>query len=233
MLVWRPYILYAPKDFGSEVNVKDYVAAMQPNTLVDARRIVREVRNEMIAQYGAETSNLQVKINSLETFMTRIQAEAINQIETVREQINRLDASGTRQLSKDEFASLEEIAQRLSLLEIAGAPATAGDFRARAQALKYQNEIRPALEMYDRALQIDPDDAQSWTEKALLLNDIRKHEEAFSAADIATKLRPNSIEAWMVKASAATGLGHVSQCQHRLKSGQIHRFRIGHFRQQR
>lgn len=80
--------------------------------------------------------------------------------------------------------------------------ANATDLHKRGNTLYNLNRFPEALEAYDRALNLRPDYAEVWQEKAKTLSELKQYRASQSAYDKAIELNPEYLEAW-------TGRGYV------------------------
>jgi tetratricopeptide (TPR) repeat protein len=74
--------------------------------------------------------------------------------------------------------------------------ASATDLYNRGNTLYNLNRFEEALTAYDRAINLRPDYAEVWQEKAKTLYELKKYSESQSAYDKAIELKPDYLEAW-------------------------------------
>ncbi len=74
--------------------------------------------------------------------------------------------------------------------------ANATDLYKRGNTLYNLNRFKEALEVYDRAINLRPDYAEVWQEKAKTLYELKQYGESQSAYDKAIELNPEYLEAW-------------------------------------
>jgi tetratricopeptide (TPR) repeat protein len=70
-----------------------------------------------------------------------------------------------------------------------------------------------AIMAFDRAISIDPNNADAWNGKAWVLNSQGKYNEAIKACDMAIKLDPKFALAWNNKGWALEALGRTSEAK--------------------
>ena len=63
-----------------------------------------------------------------------------------------------------------------------------------------------ALDFYEQAIKIDPNNADTWNNKGLALYNLRKYNEAIESCDRAVKIDPNNAYAWYNKGNALYAL---------------------------
>jgi len=56
-----------------------------------------------------------------------------------------------------------------------------------------------AVELYEKAIELKPDDADAWTNKGVTLRKLNRHEEALKAHEKAIELKPDLADAWYNK----------------------------------
>lgn len=74
--------------------------------------------------------------------------------------------------------------------------ANATELHNRGNTLYNLTRFEEALEVYDRAINLRPDYAEVWQEKAKTLYELKKYQESQSAYDKAIELKPEYLEAW-------------------------------------
>lgn len=74
------------------------------------------------------------------------------------------------------------------------------------EALLGEGNLTGALVLFDQAIQLDPDNARIWNDKAAVLLSLGRYEEALAAADRATTLDPEYVWAWKGKTIALLNL---------------------------
>jgi tetratricopeptide (TPR) repeat protein len=72
----------------------------------------------------------------------------------------------------------------------------ATELHKRGNTLYNLNRFKEALETYDRAINLRPDYAEVWQEKAKTLYELKQYRESQSAYDKAIELKPEYLEAW-------------------------------------
>jgi tetratricopeptide (TPR) repeat protein len=70
-----------------------------------------------------------------------------------------------------------------------------------------------AIMAFERAIVIDPNNADAWNGKAWVLNSQGKYNEAIKACDMAIKLDPKFVLAWNNKGWALEALGRTSEAK--------------------
>lgn len=64
-----------------------------------------------------------------------------------------------------------------------------------------------AIQCYEQAIEIDPNDAVAWSNKGITLGWLGKYEEAIKAADEAIRIDPDFAKAYDIKGNAFYELG--------------------------
>jgi tetratricopeptide (TPR) repeat protein len=75
----------------------------------------------------------------------------------------------------------------------------------------YKEEYNKAIQCYDRALEIEPNNADIWNNKGHALDDLGNHEEAIQCYDKALELDSNHAIAWNNKGFALAKLGKYNE----------------------
>jgi tetratricopeptide (TPR) repeat protein/very-short-patch-repair endonuclease/phosphopantetheinyl transferase (holo-ACP synthase)/Cdc6-like AAA superfamily ATPase len=84
---------------------------------------------------------------------------------------------------------------------------SAEDIRSQGIELLEQGLLKEALAEFDRALQIDPTDADIWYNKGDTAYELGRFEDALMAFDRALQINPHDTEIWCSKGNAAYELG--------------------------
>lgn len=71
-----------------------------------------------------------------------------------------------------------------------------------ANSHKYSGDFTKAIQLYEKALKIEPNDKEAWCSLALVYNNVDNYENAIQAAKKATELDPNHQFAWNILALA-------------------------------
>lgn len=77
----------------------------------------------------------------------------------------------------------------------------------KGKALSKVGKYEEAIQAYDKAIKLDPDDAVTWNDKGCALLDLSRHEEALQAFDEVIESNPQNTLAWFGKASVLDKLG--------------------------
>jgi len=73
---------------------------------------------------------------------------------------------------------------------------TAGDYAKQGDACFFENRYQDAIAAYDQALQIQPDLADTWNNRGVVLTRMQRYPEAITSYEKATTIRPNYPDAW-------------------------------------
>ena len=82
-------------------------------------------------------------------------------------------------------------------------------WRNKGGALYSLGKYDEAIECYDKAIKIDPDNSVVWNNKGLALNSLGKYDEAIECYDKAIKIDPDDADLWNNKGLALNSLGNV------------------------
>jgi tetratricopeptide (TPR) repeat protein len=73
---------------------------------------------------------------------------------------------------------------------------SAPDYAKQGDACFFENRYEDAIAAYDRALQIQPDLADTWNNRGVVLTRMQRYQEAIASYEQATKIRPHYPDAW-------------------------------------
>jgi tetratricopeptide (TPR) repeat protein len=73
---------------------------------------------------------------------------------------------------------------------------TAADYAKQGDACFFENRYEDAIAAYNQALQIQPDLADTWNNRGVVLTRMQKYPEAIASYEQATTIRPNYPDAW-------------------------------------
>jgi tetratricopeptide (TPR) repeat protein len=74
-----------------------------------------------------------------------------------------------------------------------------------------EGDVLGAIASFDKALEIEPDDAEAWYNRALALYNLGRIEEAATSFDKAVKLKPDDAEAWYSQGITLCDLGQFEE----------------------
>ena len=84
-------------------------------------------------------------------------------------------------------------------------------WRNKGGALYFLGKYDEAIECYDKAIEIDPDNQVVWNNKGLALNSLGKYDEAIVSYDKAIEIDPTDADAWNNKGLALNSLGKYDE----------------------
>lgn len=97
---------------------------------------------------------------------------------------------------------LEEFSHRLETLEMLGVSLKPEDYSKRGYNLYHKGKYELALKSFEKVIELDPDNAQTWFNKGVTLGELGRHDDAFKAYEKAIKLNPDNAWAWFNRACA-------------------------------
>jgi len=80
-----------------------------------------------------------------------------------------------------------------------GPKLTIEEWNSKAMGLLLENKLEEALECYNKALEIDPNDLFTLVGKGRVLNELKKYEEAIKCYDKLIELQPEKASPWVFK----------------------------------
>lgn len=90
-------------------------------------------------------------------------------------------------------------------------PTTFGSWYSDGLELLLEGFYSAALEAFDQALALDPQEAGAWTNKGIALAGLSRNEEALGAYDQALALNPSLPQAWYNKGNALFNLNRFDE----------------------
>ncbi|MGK7928463.1 MAG: tetratricopeptide repeat protein [Spirulina sp.] len=78
-------------------------------------------------------------------------------------------------------------------------------------ALLYLGRLKEALDSFDKALQIQPDDHEAWNNRGFALSNLGRLEEAIASYDKALQIQPDFHLAWFNRGIALGNLGKLEE----------------------
>jgi len=128
------------------------------------------------------------------------------EMDKLREEAKHLP-SLSEPFSEDQKRLLDEYGRKIDSLEAIGVPLKFEDYFNRGVDLYQREEYELALEAFDKAIELKPDDADVWSNKGVTLGKLGRYDEALKAHDKAIELKPDLAEAWYNKACAYSRKG--------------------------
>ncbi len=84
----------------------------------------------------------------------------------------------------------------LMLVNIAVAAQSSNDLVREGSVLTSSGKYMDAINIYDKAIKINPQDASAWNGKGIVLDELGKYDEAIKAYDKAIEIDPQYFDAW-------------------------------------
>jgi tetratricopeptide (TPR) repeat protein len=81
----------------------------------------------------------------------------------------------------------------------------------RGNSRYFQKRFKDACIDYSKAIEIDPQDAQAWSNKGTALDDLGKLDEAIKAYDRAFEINPQYVDAWSNKGTTLKALSRNTE----------------------
>jgi tetratricopeptide (TPR) repeat protein len=130
------------------------------------------------------------------------EAAALNQqTGQVLEELNRIEKKDGKEVQGIKVGELQISKDDLSLKKII----------LKGNEHYFKDEFKQAIECYDKALEIDPKNADAWNNKGGALGSLGKHEEAIEYYDKALKIDPKNAMAWTNKGWSLSNLGRYEE----------------------
>jgi len=125
-----------------------------------------------------------------------IRQNAENQMETMRDIIDRANISVSDKPSESMLKILNEFNSKSELLEVLGATLEPTDYYNRGLALFNQGEYNLSLKALKKAIELDSEDFNTWILKGQVYKKLNRHGEAIKANKKAIKIYPKNPIAW-------------------------------------
>jgi tetratricopeptide (TPR) repeat protein len=99
------------------------------------------------------------------------------------------------------------VTRQPAVLDFSAYSLTVSELISASYSISQLGKHPEALEICDRALAIDPNCAEAWFNKGVMLIDLGRNEEALAACDRALVINPNDAGAWRHKGNVLKALG--------------------------
>jgi len=108
---------------------------------------------------------------------------------------------------------VHQLRQQLELLKSTHSPLsfTASDYVEQAKALYVEGCAEDALAFYQKALQLEAENARAWLGKGATLAKLQRFDEAIAAYDQVTQWKPDLAEAWFGRGSVLAKLHRLDE----------------------
>ncbi|MBK7668457.1 MAG: tetratricopeptide repeat protein [Sphingobacteriaceae bacterium] len=113
--------------------------------------------------------------------------------------------------SAEVLKKLEEMGDKLSKLEMLGVSFEPDDYVNRGNALFYKNDFVNAIHAYDKAIELESNNFDAWSNKALCYNKLLLFDKAIEAAKKAIEINPKRTEIWNSYGVALMSLKQVDE----------------------
>lgn len=149
-------------------------------------------------------------ISEVEKGMADLLAEAAKIKDDVVEELGRLvPKESVRRVIRESsdpavLAKVQELTTTLKELQdkYPELVLTADDYVKKGTALFYETSYNEALDAYDQAIKLKPDEPDAWTGKGSTLGQLQYPKEALAAYEKAIELKPDNLVAWLGKGIA-------------------------------
>jgi tetratricopeptide (TPR) repeat protein len=112
-------------------------------------------------------------------------------------------------IDKKERTNIEEI--RAKDIHISRTELLLKEYLLKGNEYYYRKEYNNAIQCYDKALEIEPNDSKAWNNKGTALGQLGNYEEAIKCFDKALEMEPNYAKAWDNKGTAFEKLGNYEE----------------------
>ncbi len=162
-------------------------------------QVTAELRHQVEAfKQELETlkSDYVLQLQNLQELFLNLQEEK----QQIFQELARLTPSPTQQevVGPDVQRKIQELTRQLEVLKSANPHLflTAEDYFKEGEAFFFERRYEDALAAYDKALELRPDDAETWINRAIALRNLQRYEEAMASHDRALQLNPDYNRVW-------------------------------------
>ena len=184
----------------------------------------KQLQEEVESQLEAEvTAELKRQTEAFKEDIERLKSEFFGQLSqlqnlfldaqkqknTIIQELAKITPSPVREpITPENQQKIQELTKQLETLKSENFQLlfTANDYVEQGKALYFEGRYDEAMTSYDKAIQIEPDNAKAWFSKGAALMNLQRYEEAFTSYDRATQIKLDFSEAWFGKGAASAKL---------------------------
>ena len=213
ILWFKPFVLYSPKEYGKNVDIKQFVDAIQPKSIEDIGDIVEAITKDIQDKFQVEVPGLTELVHNINSFILDLQTKAETDMVSLREEIDSLAEIHVpwKQPSDKTEQDLDTLSRRIGILQAIGATPKPENFLALGNSMLFREKHELALDAYEKAIELSPYYWLAWNNKASALNEIGSYGNALQAVEKAIQLDPNQAVSWGNKGFALNNLGHPQE----------------------
>jgi len=197
--------------FGSGVSGSGNIVGKEVGYTVNGNVI-----NLHVESLSAETLEIFKKIVSTSTQIDTdiVSDNDVNKTEKVRETTtNKQEISQilkeVNRIGEEKGTEIKEI--KAGEIQISSSELTLKEILLKGNEHYYKGEYSEAIEYYDKALEIDTNDAGTWYNKGSALYNLGKYNETIEYYDKALEIDPNHAKAWNNKGATLADLGKLNE----------------------
>jgi Tfp pilus assembly protein PilF len=146
--------------------------------------------------------------------------ESLNAAALACERVEQLDLLTQKPLEcerlREQAQRLREQIARISESDAAGSQGRDADHESQllcqqGQMMLRQSQPRDALQLFERALQLDGHNHAAWLWRAMALTDLGRFDDALASYDRALEIEPDNTRVWNSKGALLTELGRAAE----------------------
>jgi tetratricopeptide (TPR) repeat protein len=178
--------------------------------------VEKQLEAEVAAELRQQAEAFQQKLEQLEAeFQTQLSqlknlfSDTQREKDQIIQELAQITPSPLRETAPPEtHQKIQALTKQLEVLKSNNAQLqfTANDYIEQGKALYFESRYEDAIACYDRALELESENARAYFSRGAALVKLQRHEAALEAYDRAIQLKPDFFEAWFGRGTALTKL---------------------------
>lgn len=172
--------------------------------------VEKQLEAEVASEFKKQTEAFKQEMNKLQaefvSHLSQLQAlfiEAQNEKDQIiREISNIIPASLEEPIPPEIQNKMIELTNQLEALKAANSELifTVDDYVKQGDALFFENRYEEAIECYDKAIQLEPNNVDVWFFKGYVLQKLKLYDEAIACYNKTIEIYPDEMDYWYYKA---------------------------------
>lgn len=166
------------------------------------KQLAAEVAEELKQQAAAfqkEIDGLKTEFDAQLAQLKSLIVDAQQKKNRIIQELSQVLPSPLRESSSPELhQKIQALTQQLNLLKSANAQLdfTANDYVEQGRALYFEGQFEEAIALYDKGIELEPDNPRAWFGRGASLAKLQRYDEALIAYDKVIDVKPDFSEAW-------------------------------------